>query len=174
MGGVAGHMDHLYDNPELKFSEMKQIMEAASNGELTAEEKVDGQNLFLSYSVPEGKAKGARNKGNLKSGGLDSVALATKFAGRGNLEEAFTGGFKAFEEAAEALSDEEKIRIFGPDTNIWYNAEIMDPSARNVIKYDGKTLKIHNVGHFNFDRETGEQEPIPDGSLETLDNAKRS
>jgi len=171
MGGVAGHMDHLYDNPELKFSEMKQIMEAASNGELTAEEKVDGQNLFLSYSVPEGKAKGARNKGNLKSGGLDSVALATKFAGRGNLEEAFTGGFKAFEEAAEALSDEEKIRIFGPDTNIWYNAEIMDPSARNVIKYDGKTLKIHNVGHFNFDRETGEQEPIPDGSLETLDNA---
>tara|TARA_Y100000592_G_scaffold10003_1_gene14188 strand:+ start:3516 stop:5501 length:1986 start_codon:yes stop_codon:yes gene_type:complete len=171
MGGVAGHMDHLYDNPELKFSEMKQIMEAASNGELTAEEKVDGQNLFLSYSVPEGKAKGARNKGNLKSGGLDSVALATKFAGRGNLEEAFTGGFKAFEEAAEALSDEEKIRIFGPDTNIWYNAEIMDPSARNVIKYDGKTLKIHNVGHFNFDRETGEQQPIPDGSLETLDNA---
>ena len=34
MGGVAGHMDHLYDNSDLTFSKMKEIMEAASNGEL--------------------------------------------------------------------------------------------------------------------------------------------
>ena len=51
MGGVAGHMDHLYDNPNLTFSKMKEIMQAASNGELDTEEKVDGQNLFLSYSL---------------------------------------------------------------------------------------------------------------------------
>ena len=60
MGGVAGHMDHLYDNPNLTFSKMKEIMEAASNAELKTEEKVDGQNLFLSYSIQDGKAKGAR------------------------------------------------------------------------------------------------------------------
>jgi hypothetical protein len=78
MGGVAGHMDHLYENRELTFGEMKEILEAAANGELTAEEKVDGQNLFLSYSIPEGKAKGARNKGNLKAGGLDAVGLSSK------------------------------------------------------------------------------------------------
>ena len=171
MGGVAGHMDHLYDNPDLTFSEMKEIMTAASNGELTAEEKVDGQNLFLSYSIPEGKAKGARNKGNLKSGGLDGAGLAQKFAGRGGLTEAFTGGFETFEKAVEALSDEEKQRVFGPDANIWYNAEVMDPGSRNVILYDDKTLKIHNVGHFVFDRETGEKEPLPEGTLQTLDNA---
>ena len=180
MGGVAGHMDHLYDNPNLTFAKMKEIMTAASNGKLTAEEKVDGQNLFLSYSVPEKKAKGARNKGNLKSGGLDANALAQKFAGRGGLEKAFVGGFSAFEQAVETLSDEEKSRLFGPDSNIWYNAEIMDPGtegdssdpgAVNVIKYDNKTLKIHNVGHFVFNRETGEKKPIPKGTLETLDNA---
>jgi len=171
MGGVAGHMDHLYENRELTFGEMKEILEAASNGELTAEEKVDGQNLFLSYSIPEGKAKGARNKGNLKAGGLDATGLAQKFAGRGNLEKAFTGGFDAFEKAVEALSDQEKERIFGPDTNIWYNAEVMDPGNANVILYDDKTLKIHDVGHFVFDRESGEQSPIPEGTLETLDNS---
>lgn len=171
MGGVAGHMDHLYDNPDLTFREMKEIMNRASNGELSYQEKVDGQNLFLSYSIPEGKAKGARNKGNLKSGGLDATGLAQKFAGRGGLEEAFNGGFSAFEKAAEALSSEEKERIFGPDTNIWYNAEVMDPGAMNVIKYDDKTLKIHDVGHFVFDRETGEKSPIPEGTLETLDQA---
>jgi hypothetical protein len=171
MGGVAGHMDHLYDNPDLTFAKMKKIMAAASNGELKAEEKVDGQNLFLSYSIPEGKAKGARNKGNLKQGGLDASGLATKFAGRGNLLEAFRGGFEAFEKAVEVLSDEEKKKIFGPDTNIWYNAEIMDPGAMNVIKYDGKTLKIHDVGHFIFDRETGEKSAIPNRSLAILDNS---
>ena len=171
MGGVAGHMDHLYENRDLTFGEMKEILEAAANGELTAEEKVDGQNLFLSYSIPEGKAKGARNKGNLKAGGLDAVGLAQKFAGRGGLEQAFTGGFATFEKAVEALSDEEKERIFGPNTNIWYNAEVMDPGNVNVILYDDKTLKIHDVGHFIFDRDSGQQDPIPQGTLETLDNA---
>jgi len=171
MGGVAGHMDHLYENRDLTFGEMKEILEAAANGELTAEEKVDGQNLFLSYSIPEGKAKGARNKGNLKSGGLDATELAQKFAGRGNLEKAFTGGFNTFEKAVEALSDQEKDRIFGANTNIWYNAEVMDPGNANVILYDDKTLKIHDVGHFIFDRESGEKSPIPEGTLETLDNA---
>jgi len=180
MGGVAGHMDHLYDNRSLTFGKMKEIIKAAADAELTAEEKVDGQNLFLSYSIPDAKAKGARNKGNLMAGGLDAVGLATKFAGRGGLEKAFTGGFDAFERAVEALSDEEKLKVFGPDTNIWYNAEIMDPGTEgdkndpgsvNVIKYDNKTLKIHGVGHFRFDRETGERLPIPDGSLETIDNS---
>ena len=170
MGGVAGHMDHLYENRDLTFGEMKEILEAASNGELTAEEKVDGQNLFLSYSVPEGKAKGARNKGNLRSGGLDASELSKKFAGRGPLEKAFTGAFKTFEKAVESLSDEEKVTIFGPDTNHWFNAEVMDPENANVIKYDDKTLKIHNVGHFDFDRDTGEKTPIPsDRDWETSD-----
>ena len=59
MGGVAGHMDHLYENRDLTFGEMKEILEAAANGELTAEEKVDGQNLFLSYSISRGKSQGS-------------------------------------------------------------------------------------------------------------------
>ena len=69
MGGVAGSMSHLYDNPSLTFAKMKEIMTAASNAELDVEEKTDGQNLFLSYSVKDGKAVGARNKGNLRKGG---------------------------------------------------------------------------------------------------------
>ena len=102
MGGIAGHMSHLYDNPNLTFTKMKEIMAAVSNAALETEEKVDGQNLYLSYSVPEGRAKGARNKGNLRGNGLDAAALATKFAGRGNLEKAFVEGFAAFERAVEA------------------------------------------------------------------------
>ena len=151
MGGVAGSMSHLYDNPSLTFAKMKEIMTAASNAELDVEEKTDGQNLFLSYSVKDGKAVGARNKGNLRKGGLDAPELATKFADRGNLTNAFVDGFDAFERAVETLSDEEKIQIFGDDADIWYNSEIMDPDNANVILYDSKLLKIHDRGHFRFD-----------------------
>jgi len=157
MGGIAGHMSHLYDNPSLTFSKMKEIMKNVYDANLEAEEKVDGQNLFLSYSIQDGKAKGARNKGNLRGGGLNATDLASKFADRGNLTDAFVGGFASFEKAVEALSDQEKLQIFGEDADIWYNAEIMDPDNANVILYDSKTLKIHDRGHFKFDKESGEK-----------------
>ena len=157
MGGVAGHMSHLYDNPSLSFNKIKEILAAISNAELEAEEKVDGQNIFLSYSVNEGKAKAARNKGNLVAGGLDAHELATKFADRGSLTEAFTEGFSTFEKAVDSLDNITKRRIFGPDTNIWYNAEIMDPRSANVILYDSRVLKIHDLGHFEVDKKTGKK-----------------
>ena len=172
MGGVAGSMSHLYDNPSLTFSKMKEIMSAASNADLDVEEKTDGQNLFLSYSVKDGKAVGARNKGNLRKGGLDAPELATKFADRGNLTSAFVDGFDAFERAVETLSPKEKIQIFGDDADIWYNAEIMDPENANVILYDSKLLKIHDRGHFKFDKKTGERsgEDV-DQNLASLDSS---
>jgi len=154
-GGVAGHMNHLYDNPELTFAEMKNIFQAASNGELEGTEKTDGQNLQLSYDVKTGTARAARNKGNIKSGGLTAAGLAEKFGGRGALEKAFTEAFAAFEDVVGQMSEEEQIEIFGPNTNIYYNAEVQDPRSANVINYDLPTLTIHRVGHNEYDRETG-------------------
>ena len=65
MGGLAGHMSHLYGNPNLTFSQIKDVLQKASEGELQGTEKTDGQNLYISYSVKDGKAKSARNKGNI-------------------------------------------------------------------------------------------------------------
>ena len=155
-GGVAGHMNHLYDNPDLTFREMKQVFQAASNGELKGTEKTDGQNLQLSYDIQTSSARAARNKGNIKDGGMDAAGLAAKFGGRGALETAFTEAFAAFEETVGYLSIEEREEIFGPNTNIYYNAEVQDPRAANLINYDLPTLTIHRVGHNEYDRETGD------------------
>ena len=155
MGGLGGHVDHLYDNPDLSFTDMIKIMQAASNGEITGGEKLDGQNLFVSYSVKDGKAKAARNVGNVKKGGMDAEALAAKFAGRGTLEKAFNGAFEAFVDAVQQLPDDVKIKVFGPDANIFYNAEVMDPENPNIINYNSKNLIIHRDGHGEYDRETG-------------------
>jgi hypothetical protein len=172
MGGVAGHMSHLYDNPSLSFNQVKDIINKASKGELVGTEKTDGQNLFVSYSVRDKKAKSARNKSNLKAGGLSPEELAQKFAGRGSLEKTFVEGFDAFEKAVQSLPIETQIDIFGPDANIFYNAEIMDPRNPNVINYDTKNMVIHRVGHLMLDKETGETSPYEnEKTLETLENS---
>ena len=154
-GGVAGHMSHLYDNYDLTFSQLKDIFTAAADGKLEGTEKTDGQNLFISFDVNTGTARGARNKGNIKEGGLTAEELASKFGGRGALEFTFTEALKAFEEAVLLFTPVEQEEIFGPDTNIYYNCEIQDPRTANVISYDIKTLSIHRLGGAEFDRETG-------------------
>ena len=57
-GGVAGHMNHLYDNGDLTFAKLKEIFTAAANGKLVGTEKTGGQNLMLSFSAEDGRAKG--------------------------------------------------------------------------------------------------------------------
>ena len=172
-GGVAGHMNHLYDNGDLTFGKLKEIFTAASNGELQGTEKTDGQNLYISYSVKEGKAKAARNKGNIKAGGMDAQALAGKFADRGPLTDAFVDAFATFEKAVQSLDPKTQMEIFGPENNIYYNAEIMDPRTPNVINYDTKTLLIHQVGHGWYDKETGvkDEEKDVSGNVKVLQSA---
>lgn len=157
MGGLAGHMSHLYGNPNLTFSQIKDVLQKASEGELQGTEKTDGQNLYISYSVKDGKAKSARNKGNIKGGGLDARGLAQKFSDHSNpnLVKAFVDAFTAFERAVSMFPEDVQVQIFGPDANVFYNAEIQDPRTANVINYDTKNLNIHRVGHAEFDRETG-------------------
>ena len=106
-GGVAGHMNHLYDNPDLTFQQIKDIFLKASEGKLEGTEKTDGQNLQVSFSVPEQKAKAARNKGNIKAGGLTAEELKTKFAGRGALEETFADALNSFEQLVKTLPQEQ-------------------------------------------------------------------
>lgn len=159
MGGVAGHMNHLYDNPNLTFSKMKEVIIAASEGKLEGTEKTDGQNLFITYDIESQSARAARNKGNLRSGGLDATGLAAKFAGRGSVEAAFNEAFSIFEKAVSSLSIEEQRVLFQPEgseSQVYYNAEIQDPRNANVINYDTKTLNIHRVGHVKYNGMTGE------------------
>lgn len=163
MGGVAGHMNHLYDNPNLTFKQMKEIIIAAGDGKLEGTEKTDGQNLFITYDIQTQSARAARNKGNLRSGGLDAAGLASKFAGRGSVEAAFNDAFSIFEQAISSLSAKEIKKVFqplGPRYQVYYNAEIQDPRNANVINYDTKTLNVHRVGHIKYDRQEDEVSSI--------------
>ena len=69
MGGVAGGMAHLYNDPSLSFNDIKKILSAASRGEIEGTEKTDGYNIYLGYV--DGKPRAARNKGDMAKGGMD-------------------------------------------------------------------------------------------------------
>lgn len=155
-GGLGGHMPHLYENGNLTFAELKDALTAAAFGQLKGTEKTDGQNLKLSFNVNTGRAVGARNTGQVKSGGLNIEEMANFFAGHPNpnLKAAFSDAVKIFEKSVKSLSDEQQIDLFGPNVNIWYNSEVMDDRTRNVVNYDARNLMIHRTGHVFFNRET--------------------
>ena len=54
MGGVAGHLAHLYDNRDLTFNKMAEILQKAASGELVGTEKTDGYNIYLGYEYSPG------------------------------------------------------------------------------------------------------------------------
>ena len=155
-GGLGGHINHLYENPNLSFGKMKEIFQLAASGELEGTQKIDGQNIFLSYSLARGIPVAARNKTNIKAGGMPAEELAKKFEGRGAIQKAFVDAFEGFRQAVSSFSPEEIKEIFGEDGEIYYSAEVIDPGAANVIDYDEKVLNIHRTGHGKVDRETGD------------------
>ncbi len=171
-GAVAGHMNHIYDNGEMTFGELKQLLQAASDGKLRGTEKTDGQNIFLSFDVRTGKAKAIRNKGHIKAGGLDVEQFDDFFSDHPAqaLRYSFTEAISAFEDAISGTDERTQEEIFGPENNVYFNTEVMNPGnpeleegdprgadTTNVIPYDKKTLLIHRVGHGAFDAATGQK-----------------
>ena len=145
MGGVAGHMAHLYSDPSLTFNAVKKILTAASRGDIQGTEKTDGYNIYLGYQ--NGKARAARNKGDMAKGGMDFALLAAReFKGGPKVRKVYLDAFRAFQSALSSLSNEELAAIFGENGEIFYNTEIQGPSASQLVNYDANVLSIHHSG----------------------------
>lgn len=174
-GGLGGHMPHIYEEGDLTFAELKEVLSDASYGNLYGTEKTDGQNIKLSFDVNTGKAVGARNNGQVKAGGLNVEEMMSFFAEHPNpdLKDTFSDAVKVFEMAVNTLDDKQKKYLFGENINIWYNAEVMDDRTRNVVNYDGRNLMIHRTGHIFFNRDTGkveENESLDDRSQKFMNH----
>ena len=165
MGGVAGGMAHLYNDPSLSFNDIKKILSAASRGEIEGTEKTDGYNIYLGYV--EGKARAARNKGDMAKGGMDFGTLAAReFKGGPEVRKVYLDAFRAYSMALGTLSEKELVSIFGENGEVFYNTEIQGPSASNVVNYDANVLSIHPTGHKKYNKETNQ--------LELVDTANNS
>jgi hypothetical protein len=157
-GGAAGHMAHPYEDDALSFTDVKEMVRRGLVGELDAEEpvteKLDGQNIM--FTVKDGRVYFARNKGQVKNKGqnaLDVAGIRNMFAGRGNIEKAFTGAAEDLQRAVDALPPEQRDQMFTGGSK-FMNVEIILPDTQNVIPYDKSVLVFH--GSVEYDDEGNE------------------
>ena len=91
----------------------------------------------------------------MQRGGMTMEELTVReFKGGEKVRQAYIQSFDAYQAALGSLSDREKIKIFGPNGEVFYNTEIMGPAAAQVLNYDVNVLSIHHGGHKTYNRVT--------------------
>jgi len=146
MGALGGHMAHLHESLELTFDELSTILDSVANADVSATEKVDGQNLFLTVDAT-GSIRTARNAGDLKKGGMTPQEFASKWAGH-PAESAFTKGFEAVNLAVANIDPGLIQELFAGGAR-YVNMEIMYPGNPNIIVYDAGNVVLHNFNTFD-------------------------
>ena len=150
MGGAYGHLAHPFDDNGLTFRDLKTMIDLALQGKLeSVSEKTDGQNLMISYI--DGKVRAARNKGQIKQFGknsLDIKGIQNMFSGRGDIEKAFTYAMKDLEMAIKKLSKKDLQDIFGNGKS-FMSLEVMYVPTTNVIPYGINMLVFHGTITYN-------------------------
>ena len=149
-GGAAGHMSHPFDDKDLTFADLKEMIRRSLAGELNVEkevtEKLDGQNLMFSWK--DGKLVSARNQGHLKNAGAnapDVTAFESIFSDRPeNIRDAFVTAVKDLESAISKLSDAQKNKVF-KEGERFMNIEVMTPATQNVIPQNVDMLVFHGT-----------------------------
>lgn len=149
-GGAAGHMSHPFDDKDLTFADLKEMIRRSLAGELNVEkevtEKLDGQNLMFSWK--DGKLVSARNQGHLKNAGAnapDVTAFENIFSDRPeNIRDAFVTAVKDLESAISKLSDAQKNKVF-KEGERFMNIEVMTPATQNVIPQNVDMLVFHGT-----------------------------
>ena len=149
-GGAAGHMSHPFDDRDLTFADLKEMIRRSLAGELNVEkevtEKLDGQNLMFSWK--DGKLISARNKGHLKNAGAaapDVDGIAEMFSEKPeNIRDAFVSAVEDLESAISKLSDAQKNKVF-KEGERFMNIEVMTPATQNVIPQNKDMLVFHGT-----------------------------
>lgn len=149
-GGGAGHLAHPYEDLDLTFADIKEMIKAALSGKLEyAQEKLDGQNLLVTYK--DGRVRAARNKTELKNFGQESKTIeqvAEKFAGRGAIQAAFVETMRDLESAINKLDKTQKEAFF-KNGQRFLNIEILYPDTQNVIPYGATLIRMHHFKEYD-------------------------
>jgi hypothetical protein len=152
-GGAAGHLSHPFEDMDLTFDDMSQMITLGLQGGFDTkelQEKLDGQNIMVSWINDSLRA--ARNKGHIQQFGansLNSTQLSAMFKGRGAIHDAFTFAMEDLSIAIGSLNEKDKKKIFGNGKK-FANIEVLYPATQNVIPYGVSMLKLHNITEYDI------------------------
>lgn len=149
-GGAAGHLAHPYEDMDLTFNDVDNMIDLALSGNIEyAQEKLDGQNLMVTYK--DGEVRAARNKGHIKDAGANSLTVTqveNMFSGRGPIQAAFAEAMKDLKTAIDRLTPQQKQKFFANGTK-FVNLEVLYPATANVIPYGATQLRLHNITEYD-------------------------
>jgi hypothetical protein len=145
MAGSAGHILSPWENTDLTFGQIREIITRACYGTLeNPSEKLDGQNIMATYK--NGHVYIARTPKQVRNNGAEAI--------RWDLVGDYMKTPESKESYATAAQDlqlifvpiEEKIlQNFFCDGKYWLNMELLTPLMENIIHYGKSQLRIHNV-----------------------------
>ena len=150
LGGNNGHLNHLYEDYNLTFGEIKKILINLVENKIPLYEKVDGQNLSLTYNPKMHLSLAARNKSDVKAGGISLIKVDERYRDKPGVRAAFSDAMKAFNNAVRTMTYYQRFQIFDPEQGgvPFVNAEVMSMKNPNIIKYDGNYLVMHGINRF--------------------------
>lgn len=155
MGSLGGHMNHLWEDLEITFGELKEIFSELCLGNLSATEKFDGINLHFRIDSSS-NPRFSFNKKQREAGGLTQAQF-------NNLMENHPAG-KTFTHAAEAIFRMSKNSRwpFGFSGRNWINCDVIDTSRPMTLKYDDCAVVLHGVRNFSSE--------VSDHIIESFEN----
>lgn len=155
MGGSAGHIEHLYEDYNLTFNDLREVMQLATNNQLeNVTEKLDGQNLMVTFR--NGIIVASRTTRHLKNFGEEALTIPEmkdyfnerKYPFMGDI---YCDAMKDLEQAIIPYINVNKEFMNG---QMWINLEILCQESENVIHYGKDQLRIHNVKHLDENGKT--------------------
>lgn len=145
-GGAAGHMSHVFEDYDLTFGELKDLLSNVFTGKLELTEKTDGQNISVTWK--NGKIGLARNKETIKEP-LTVEQTAKKFEDRGEIKNAFVNSLKDIEKALKTVEEDTLNYWFGNGTK-FLSIEVIYPPTKNVVDYNNRCLlQLHGMQEYD-------------------------
>ena len=173
-GGGAGHLAHPYEDTELTFDDVEQMIDASLSGKLDlAQEKLDGQNLMISYK--DNRLIAARNKTHLKNFGENALSIEEMkkmFSNRGPIQVAFVEAMKDLDAAISKLSPQDREEIFANGKN-FISLEVLYPDTSNVIPYGAAQLRLHHVKTYDENGNVVSESQVPVAKLQSLIDSQK-
>jgi len=156
MGAGAGHMLSPWEATDLKFAEIRDIINKSLIGQLeNVSEKLDGQNMMITFKNDHIYL--ARSQKQMKNGGKLAVRWDKAKANmnprtpdetRDQYENAMNDLQLIFINSRLSMND-----IFKGGTK-WLNIEWLNPTAHNIIPYNEFIISIHNIREVDKDAKT--------------------
>jgi hypothetical protein len=146
---AAGRIDHPYDDNNLTFGEIKEMIMSLFSGKITdIEEKIDGINILASVDN-NGNIVFARNKTQLLNTPMLADDIKNNSKWNEKTKQSFIKGVNTITKVFNNIKD--KIAYFNYDDKAdgvkyrnWISIEIVDHSNMNVIPYVDNFVSFHN------------------------------